>query len=244
MKTPSETRSLSPSGGKYMPERWRTSSLSVPYGLEGSGIILFLGKNALAHAHTHPLRGSNTISQYPLRLPIQLHPSHRVTHKSLHVHTKTCICCSHSHTNCKKKKKKNVFDVFLWHVVSYDKISLQLAKITASPEWCFEFCCHFNKLIMWLICSSISMRAMHLTPTQWISIFIHSLCGFTSFKCMWEKTCIWKCACTDLTVRLICVGLISYQIALCVCVRACVHIPVQYLYSLQSTIMLVMCPTE
>lgn len=128
------------------------------------------------------------------------------------------------HTQTAKKKKKNVFDVFLWHVVSYDKISLQLAKITASPEWCFEFCCHFNKLIMWLICSSISMRAMHLTPTQWISIFIHSFCGFTSFKCMWEKTCIWTCACTDLTVRLICVGLISYQIALCVCVRACTYL--------------------
>lgn len=219
----------------------RTSSLSVPYGLEGSGIILFLGKNALAHAHTPAERKQDHF----LVPPASSNPAPPFAQSDSQVltcaHKDTHLLLTFTHKLQKKKSFSWSFDVFfMTHVVSYDKISLQLAKIMASPEWCFEFCCHFNKLIVWLTCSTISMHAMHLTLIQWISIFIHSLCRFTIFKCMWKRHA-FECVRSDSKINLCGPDKLS-NCTVRVC--ACMHIPVQYLYSLQSTIMLVMCPTE
>lgn len=69
--------------------RWRTSSLSVPYGLQGCGIVLFLGTNTLKCTHTPAERkqysfpippvSSNPPSLHAHRVPTWAQPSLKVS---------------------------------------------------------------------------------------------------------------------------------------------------------------------
>lgn len=127
---------LSAAGGKHRQEWCRTSSLSVPWGLEGSGIILFIVKNAqpLAHVYT---RCEEAI-QF-LNTPCVFQSTcQKLTHKSLHVR-------AHTHINNHKKFPLIPSSIYLpiylstWHIKQN-----QIPTGKDSLGWYFKLCCHFN----------------------------------------------------------------------------------------------------
>lgn len=131
LKENSNMAALSARREKHRQECWRTSSLSVPYALEGSGIILFLGgERTRARTCTHPLRGSNSISEHPLCLPIHLAQyTFTQVHKSVRWQTHTCF--SHSSTHKKKLSLISPIDRPQW---------IYLCNIAYSHT----LCCRFN----------------------------------------------------------------------------------------------------
>lgn len=119
--------------GKRKQEWWRTSSLSVPYGLEGSGIILFLGKNTLKLAHAQTRWEEAIPFLHTPCLPIHL-PLHTYWLTSLHMcaHTHLPIKFTHTHIHIKYNNET-------WY--------LQQIQTTTDKDHCF------TRVMFWAVLS-------------------------------------------------------------------------------------------
>lgn len=154
--------------------------------------FIFRNERTRARTCTHPLWGSNTISEYPLCLPI---------HLPLHTPDSHVFPCAHTSHNTASNIHTETKS-FSWSLDLLFSTTCRIIWQNQTPTG-KDRCC-----VVTLTNSScdssgctISMHVTHLTLTQWISILLLSLCAFTSFMCMWKmyvflyehsRRCTWQ----------------------------------------------------